>query len=48
VLNLDIALVAQPLDMVWMRMLAKREVELLTELGACQVVATPTVDDDLD
>jgi hypothetical protein len=34
-LYLDIALVTQPLDVVWVWVLAECEVELLTHLGAC-------------
>jgi hypothetical protein len=35
VLYLDIAFVTQPLDMVWVWVLAECEVELLTHFGAC-------------
>ena len=34
--------------MVWVRMLLELQVELITKLFASQVVATSTINDDLD
>src|SRR6185369_2234629 len=48
VLYLDGAGVTQPLDMVWVWMLHVLQVEFLTKLLARKVVATSTIDDDLD
>ena len=48
VLDLDGAGVAKPLHFVWMWMLRLRKLELGAKFFTCEIMTTPSIDDDLD
>ena len=47
-LDLDSAGVAKPLYFVWMWVLRLGQLELGAKFFTCEVMATPSIDDDLD
>ena len=48
VLNLDSARVSKPLHFVWMWVLRLGQLELREKFFTCEVMTTPSIDDDLD
>ena len=47
-LDFDSAGVAKPLHSVWMWMLFLEQLELGAKFFTCEIVTTPSIDDDLD